>query len=76
MHKLHHLEHDGRQWDCMSQAIQQEETVKKAQKQKTVYFSISFQRGVQKKMKQIDRNVKVYNIQTVEDAEKVCQELK
>ena len=27
-------------------------------------------------MRKIDRNVKVYNIQTVEDAEKVCQELK
>ena len=26
-------------------------------------------------MRKIDRNVKVYNIQTVEDAEKVCQEL-
>ena len=27
-------------------------------------------------MRKINRNVKVYNIQTVEDAEKVCQELK
>ena len=26
-------------------------------------------------MRKIDRNVKVYNIQTVEDAEKVCREL-
>ena len=57
MHTLHHLEHDGRRWDCMSQAIPQAETAKKAQKQKTVYFSISFQRGVQKKMKQIEREL-------------------
>ncbi len=36
------------QWDCMSPVIQLEEMEKKAPKQKIVFFSISFQRDVQK----------------------------